>query len=283
MSTVIGVDKDTITVATAQRLWAAVGWYNKGIDGIVGSGSVAAMDAAETEYGHAYEIGPGVLPQWRKVQVAAQAALLKLGYEPGTLDGLWGGLSAEALALWEHKATYGTDETLNREPVGYETISGLDVPMQADVAEFYGKPGTTDMERSIVTITLPFPFRIDWDLEAHTDKIRVHRKCSASLKAALIEVRDHYGVDEWHRLGLDRYAGAYNPRRMRGGKAWSMHAYGCAIDFYAQPNGLRTRAPLALFSQPVYEDFINIMEAHGWLSAGRMWGADWMHFQAARL
>lgn len=85
------------------------------------------------------------------------------------------------------------------------------------------------------------------------------------------------------RLGLDRHAGTYNHRRMRGGSAWSMHAYGCAWDFHAAPNGLTTRCPQALFCGREYRAFFDIWEAHGWISLGRAIGRDWMHVQAARL
>jgi hypothetical protein len=83
--------------------------------------------------------------------------------------------------------------------------------------------------------------------------------------------------------GIDRYAGAYTHRKMRGGSNWSMHAFGCAIDFYAEPNGLRTRCPQDLFCGSDYKDFLDIMEAHEWLPAIRLWGADAMHFQRARI
>jgi len=82
---------------------------------------------------------------------------------------------------------------------------------------------------------------------------------------------------------VDRFAGSYNPRKMRGGSQYSMHAYGCALDFYAAPNGLRMRCPDALFCGPQYKPFLDIMEKHGLLPAIRLWGADAMHFQMARL
>ena len=62
-----------------------------------------------------------------------------------------------------------------------------------------------------------------------------------------------------------------------------MHAYGCAIDHYAAPNGLTTRAPQALFSGKDYVEFFDIWESFGWVSLGRAIGRDWMHIQAARL
>ncbi len=139
------------------------------------------------------------------------------------------------------------------------------------------------MPNRLTRVELPFKLRIDWNMRQSTNKITVHRDCAASLEAALIAVRAHYGDDEMARLGINRYAGAYNKRLIRGGTAWSMHAYGCAIDFYSKPNGLRTRCPEALFCGAEYQDFLDIMQDHEWLPAIRLWGADAMHFQRARI
>jgi len=111
----------------------------------------------------------------------------------------------------------------------------------------------------------------------------VHEAVADRLLGALLAVRAEYGPEGMRELGLDRYAGAYNKRRMRGGSKWSMHAYGCAIDFYAAPNGLRTRCPKALFCGDEYKPFLDIMQSFDWLPAIRLWGADAMHFQVARI
>jgi hypothetical protein len=93
----------------------------------------------------------------------------------------------------------------------------------------------------------------------------------------------HYGYPKIQELGLNRFAGSYNHRKMRGGSSWSMHAYGCAIDFYAEPNGLRTRCPDALFCGQDYIAWFDIWESVGWTSLGRAIGRDWMHIQAASM
>jgi len=59
----------------------------------------------------------------------------------------------------------------------------------------------------------------------------------------------HYGEAEFRRLKLDMYGGCYNKRRIRGGKSWSTHAFGAAMDIWPNKNI----------------------------------GRDWMHFQFAKL
>jgi hypothetical protein len=125
--------------------------------------------------------------------------------------------------------------------------------------------------------------RLDYDMSTVVTRIRLHEECALSAKEALTEIYFSYGEDDLVRLGLNRLAGGYMHRRMRGGSAWSMHAYGCAIDFFAGPNGLTTRCPTALFCGREYVKFFDIWEKHGWVSLGREIGRDWMHVQAARL
>ena len=158
----------------------------------------------------------------------------------------------------------------------------ITLPKQSDVASFYGRPGP-EIEARLALAELPFPLRLDWDLSKTTRRVRLHQKCCAPFVAAMTEVFATYGLPRMQQLGIDRFAGGYVHRQMRGGSSWSMHAYGCAVDFHAGPNGLKVRCPDALFCKPEYTDFLDIMQKHGWLPAIRLWGADAMHFQMARL
>lgn len=156
------------------------------------------------------------------------------------------------------------------------------IPRQSEVDKFYGRPGP-EVEAQLGFAELPFDLRLDWDLAKTVRRVRLHKKCIPAFVAAMTEVHKHYGAQKMRELGIDRFAGAYNHRKMRGSSRWSMHAYGCAVDFYAAPNGLKVRCPDALFCKPEYKPFLDIMEKHGWLPAIRLWGADAMHFQMARL
>jgi hypothetical protein len=264
-----------------QLLMAATGDYKGGIDGILGQKSRMAMQAIRTRHAALYTFNPDNSTDARRCVAVAQACLHQLGHDPGSVDG-WNGVNTtEALNAFLFKNVNGKEESIDRSPVPGFTPSGS-IPKQSQVDSVYGTPGQQIKSR-LVTIKLPFKLRIDWNLRQRTNKITVHKDCAQQLEAALIAVRAKYGAAEMERLGIDRYAGAYNHRKMRGGSKWSMHAYGCAIDFYAQPNGLRTPCPDALFCGPEYKDFLDIMESHEWLPAIRLWGKDAMHFQRARL
>lgn len=270
-----------MNIGTAQKLFAARGWYSGPIDNDAGPLTWRAVEIAEHHHRDRYESSPGAWPKDRRLVGAVQVALQIGFFEPGVVDGWMGHNTQEALNAFLHSLTYTTPMEVLREPVPGPKAPST-IPLQSEVGRVYGEPGP-EIEGRLVIVEFPFRFRIDWNLSQTTNRIRAHRDCAYQLRRALVEVRDHYGPDRWTALGLDRYAGAYNHRRMRGGSKWSMHAYGCAIDFYAAPNGLRTRCPQALFCGPDYKDFLDIMEAHEWLPAIRLWGADAMHFQRARI
>lgn len=106
----------------------------------------------------------------------------------------------------------------------------------------------------------------------NVSSITCHKKVSDSLLEILTEISNSPD-----RKLLENYAGVYNPRRIRGGKAWSVHAWGAAIDIEPTLNGNRTPWP-AIATMP-----LTVMEAfarHGWTAAGAFWGRDAMHFEA---
>lgn len=264
-----------------QMVLAAAKYYSGGIDGIIGPNSRNAVAAVELKHKAAYSFDPSASTQGRRLVAATQAALNELGHDAGTVDGWEGDFTREALNAFLFKAVNGKAEVIDRTPLAGAS-GAASIPMQSAGGAVYGDPDT-QIEARLVTIRLPFKLRIDWNLHQRTNKIRVHKDAAPGLEAALIEVRDHYGDDKMKELGIDRYTGAYNKRKMRGLPNWSMHAYGCAIDFFAAPNGLRTKCPDALFCGAAYKPFLDIMESHEWLPAIRLWGKDAMHFQRARL
>lgn len=264
-----------------QMLLASCGHYEGGIDGALGPISQAAIREVEAKHKDDYTFDPTTTFEARRETAAAQACLNDLGFDAGAVDGWMGVNTEEALNAYLFKQTNGREEEIDRTPLP-TPVGGGTIPKQRDVGTVYGTPGS-DIKSKLLTVELPFQLRIDWNLRQKTNKVTVHRDCAPQLVKALTEVRDHYGEARWQELGIDRYAGAYNHRKMRGSNNWSMHAYGCAIDFYAEPNGLRTKCPQALFCGNDYKDFLDIMEANEWLPAIRLWGKDAMHFQRARL
>lgn len=269
----------SLTLRDLQLVAAALGAYKAGIDGLWGPETKKAMDIITT--GHE---GVRGWERERLIIVCIQLALIKLGYNPGVPDGLLGHNTMEAYNAWQYKKTHGKQERLDRTVVRSTPRTGhpkYNFPHQSNVSRFYGKPGPV-IESQLVKIPT-YDMVLDWDLTYKLNKITIHKKCAESAQSAFNEILKHFGQEKINELGLNRFAGSYNHRRMRGSRAWSMHAYACAIDFFAAPNALRTRCPQALFCKPEYKAFFDIWESHGWTSLGRAIGRDWMHVQAASL
>ena len=272
-----------MTPRDIQRLLTAGGYYAGGIDGRADSAAyLTAVDRILRANVGALRPGHERWSAARRGVAAGQLVLAASGHAPGQIDGLAGVNTAEALAAYDHATASGRTEVVPRRPAAdYTPVRGA-FPRQKDCPTFYGKPGPAVVAQ-LVKVQLPFPFRIDWALSQKVSTFSLHARCADSARSALARIASHYGETEMRKLGLDRFAGSYNHRKMRGGTSWSMHAYGCAIDFYAGPNGLRVPAPEALFSGKVYAPFFDIWEEHGWTSLGRTINRDWMHVQAASL
>lgn len=104
---------------------------------------------------------------------------------------------------------------------------------------------------------------------------RCHKLCAASLQAALQEIFDVLGERDFIDQGWNVFGGCWSYRRKTGGRSWSTHAWGAAVDLNPGENGWKV--PTTSFAATG----IDIMEAHGWLSGGRAWRHDYMHFQRA--
>lgn len=266
-----------------QRLLSAAGYYNGGIDGMLGAKSFVAIDRIIASHAKDCVSNPDKWSSNRRTVAAAQLVLKYAGYEPGAIDGYWGNNTEEALRAFDYERATGKREEVIRAPTtGYVPVRGA-FPTQAGCTTFYGSPGSPALIAQLEMYTLPVAMRLDWNLGTKSTKVQLHKKCGTSAMSAMEEIVRHYGEKRWRELGLDRNAGTYNNRKMRGGTSWSMHAYGCAWDFWAEPNGLRVRCPQAKFCGSDYKAFFDIWEAHGWTSLGRAIGRDWMHVQAASL
>jgi hypothetical protein len=161
----------------------------------------------------------------------------------------------------------------------------------ASLAAFYGDPDHGEPGKQLVPVVPPFAMTytsVDKDGKVTVkpvSHIQFHRKAAPSLLAALNEIwlacgRSQARVDG---LRISRYSGAYNPRYVRGTEpgnpqghepVWSEHAYGAAIDFDAEHNGLNTGH--GTMPQLVIDAFKR---------QGALWGGDYhkrtdpMHFE----
>lgn len=102
-----------------------------------------------------------------------------------------------------------------------------------------------------------------------------HKSVKASLEAALLELLQVLGLDEFRRQGWYVYSGCFNYRQTTSGGRLSTHSWAIAVDFNSTEN------PFAQRTTTFSAEAINVLEKHGWLSGGRAWGKDWMHFQRA--
>jgi len=263
-----------------QTLLKAAGYYTGEIDGAIGPKSRLAINTLVNR--RLSELTSPKMSEDRRAIAAGQLVLKHAGHPVGAIDGYWGNATEGSWLEWDHLYRTGSPLSLEKRPQGPASPIAGSFPRQVDCGAFYGAPGPA-VERQLVMIDLPFPMRLDWALSTTVKRAQLHKKCADSALVALNRILSHYGYDRLRELGLDRTAGTYNHRRMRGGTSWSMHAYGCAWDFYAGKNGLNTKCPQALFCGSEYKAWLDIWESVGWVSLGRAIGRDYMHVQAARL
>lgn len=104
---------------------------------------------------------------------------------------------------------------------------------------------------------------------------RTHRLLADRLTNALAEIYRTLGREQFEKEGWHVYGGSHNYRPTTSGGRLSTHAWAAAVDM--NPNENTFRQTTTTFSDAA----IDIMEKWGFLSGGRAWGKDWMHFQAA--
>lgn len=142
----------------------------------------------------------------------------------------------------------------------------------------YGVPNETGAGY-LVKIGLPYPMRIAWDTDSTVTTLMCHNLVSNNFKAVFNSLLVHYGQDKIKELGIDLFGGCFNYRKMRNGNAWSMHAWGIAIDLDPARNTLKETSKTARFARPEYKPMIDIFYENGFESLGVEKNYDWMHFQ----
>lgn len=148
-------------------------------------------------------------------------------------------------------------------------------PSSRRVGEFYGEHGSETFSPPRKRISLPFAIYYGGKPVTYLDP---HEKCADSLLAVFHRLASVFpDSDSRKRAGILTYDGLYNPRRMRGGSSWSMHAWAIAIDFDAGRNGNNTHWPTAAI-MPI--EVMECFACEGWTSAGAFWSRDAMHFEA---
>jgi hypothetical protein len=142
----------------------------------------------------------------------------------------------------------------------------------------YGKPNITG-EGYLTTIQLPYPMRIAWDVDTTVTRMRCHKDVADKFLNVFNEIHKVYGYPKIKELGIDLFGGCFNFRLMRGGKDWSKHSWGIAIDLDPARNKLKETSRTARFARPEYKKMIDIFYKHGFISLGVEKNYDWMHFE----
>jgi hypothetical protein len=142
----------------------------------------------------------------------------------------------------------------------------------------YGTPSITGAEY-LVTLELPYPMRLAWDLDTKVSKMRVHKLVKENFKGVFDDLLAHYGYEKLVELGIDLFGGCFAYRKMRGGSSWSKHSWGIAIDLDPVRNQLHETSRTARFARPEYKPMIDIFYKHGFIGLGPEKNFDWMHWE----
>jgi len=251
-------------------------------DGIIGNQTAALIEKSISQI-------PFILRDWdikRKIIALVQFFAVSKNIEVGKIDGLYGTMTKFALEQLLFLEKYKTKQPSWRDEdkensindsVG-RTMNPHAFPMYKDIRSYYGEPAS-----NLKTVPTPYDLRLAWDVKTTVSKITCHKKVAESLVGILEDLRDHFGLDKLKQLGLDLYGGAFNNRKMRGGKNLSTHAWGVAIDLDPARNRLKWDDTKAQFAKPEYKFLLDAFSAEGWVSLGEAKNYDWMHFQAVRV
>lgn len=275
--------------ATAVRLiqeeLKTLGLYGGPIDGDRGPETGEAVEKALAAQ-------PDRLPEgWRGWSAKRKAVgFLQMlctdeGIEAGAIDGWWGPQTDYAWeALRDTRRTGAVPPLWRDARPGDANPHGFPDQSAAALTAYYGPNGTPDGQKPpMKKVPCPWRLRIAWNQNQSRSFVWCHERAADSLGEVFERVHAHYGPAEIGRLGLDLFGGDYNPRRMRGGSAWSTHAWGIAIDWDPDRNRLKWGRDRASLAAAHYDDWWRIWEEQGWSSLGRSRNYDWMHVQAARV
>lgn len=251
-----------------QRHLRDLGYYPGAIDGIAGQ---------KTFQGARRYSGKLKWPRIRTIVAALQKLAHTKGIDAGPVDGLVGPQTRYAVAalIGEVKPGNRPDKIKSRVSDIIKPKSGFPRASQLAVRRFYG-----GIAKNQVKIQLPYPHKLAWQTDKVIRSHSVHKKVKDSLERILERTREHYGMGGIRDLGLDLWGGCLNPRKMRGGRSWSMHSWGIACDYHPAMNRFRWPMSKALFGKQDYAPWMTFWREEGWSNLGEHANMDAMHFEA---
>lgn len=163
----------------------------------------------------------------------------------------------------------------------------------AEMVKYYGDPGDPDNH---ITITCPYPMRIEWTPNKTTTRVAVHKKVAPHLSQIFLDLLNFYGYERLRQLDIDLFGGLGNFRPQRGLEKkyeaaikaknftlaityLSRHSWWCAIDLSTAKNGLKTKWKAAQFSKPEYKPMVDIFHKNYFIGYGPERNFDAMHWE----
>lgn len=138
---------------------------------------------------------------------------------------------------------------------------------ESEVRAMFGEPGNPECEAG--RVNLPAPLTVSWEPGSTVRRFACHRKVAPHMQAAFDAV---YAAGLWGEL--HDYGGCYALRKVRGGKGYSTHAWGIAVDVDVARNPLG-KPP------KIHPRIVAIFRVHGFVWGGDFKRPDGMHFQWA--
>lgn len=259
-------------IMLAQMSLKDMGLYSGAIDGLRGS---------LTANGERVYIQSGAAgwnnPKRGNVTVAlAQLFLDSLRIDVGPIDGILGIRTNAAITQWVNSGMTG-ELRGKKATVEIPTTQANKWPRDSSAAmnAFYGQPGT-----NLTTCQWAYPIYY-FGKRVTNDKFTCNIKVKDSLERISIKVAESYSMDDIRKLGLDKWAGCFNNRRITNGTRLSTHAWAAAVDWDSERNQFRWGRGRASLAHADCVEWWKIWESEGWLSLGRVRNFDWMHVQAA--
>ncbi len=254
--------QEKVAVRLAQKYLRSLGLNPGAEDGLWGNRTQAAYESLR---------GAEAMANRTRITQLAQEYLAGLGYEVGVPDGFWGKRTQAAYDLWRQGI-----HAAGADPEGGQVLAPRwPRDREAELTAFYGAPGAA----ALVMCQPCYPLRLSWEPQTVITRFSCHARVKDSLERVFQGLWELYGRDlgRIQAARMDCFSGCYNNRPRKGNLARpSLHARGAAIDLDAEHNEFRWGRDRATMP----EEVMDVFAAEGWLSAGRAWGYDFMHFQA---